>query len=55
VRRVWADPSAALYVIAAALFLGAILTFLFIPKNLTAARGIEKREYGVGGKPEVPA
>ncbi len=55
VRRVSANPSAALYVIAAALFLGAIFTFLFIPKNLTAARGIEKREYGVGGKPEALA
>jgi sugar phosphate permease len=55
VRRVSADPSAALYVIAAALFLGAILTFLFIPKNVTAPRGIHEREPGVGGKSEVPA
>ena len=55
VRHASADPSAALYVIAAALFLGAILTFLFIPKNLTAARGIEEREHGVGRRPGVPA
>ncbi len=55
VRRISADPSAALYVIAAALFLGAILTFLFIPKSLAAVRGIERREYGVGTRPEVPA
>jgi MFS family permease len=55
VRHISADPSAALYVIAAALFLGAILTFLFIPKNLTAARGIEQREHSAGGKSEALA
>ncbi len=55
VRRISTDPSAALYVIAAALFLGAILTFLFIPKNLTAARGAEQRGYDIGKKPEALA
>ena len=34
VKAYSSDPSAALYVIASALFLGALLTFLFIPKNL---------------------
>ncbi|MCL5279335.1 MAG: MFS transporter [Planctomycetes bacterium] len=55
VRRISADPSAALYVIAAALFLGAILTFLFLPKNLTAGRGVAGHGYDVGQKPEALA
>jgi MFS family permease len=36
VKTISTDPSAALYVIAMALFLSALLVFLFIPKNLTA-------------------
>ena len=36
VKTISTDPSAALYVIAIALFLSAVLVFLFIPKNLTA-------------------
>ncbi len=55
VRRISADPSAALYVIAAALFLGAILTFLFIPKNLTVGRGVAEHGYDAGRKPEALA
>jgi MFS family permease len=35
VKKISTDPSAALYVIAAALFLGALLVLLFIPKSLT--------------------
>jgi nitrate/nitrite transporter NarK len=34
-KKISTDPSAALYVIAAALFLGALLVLLFIPKSLT--------------------
>jgi MFS family permease len=37
-----ADPSAALYVIAAILVVGAILTFLFIPKSLRVGVGAAK-------------
>jgi MFS family permease len=39
VKHLSTDPSAALYVIAAALFLGALLTFLFLPKNLKPGQG----------------
>jgi hypothetical protein len=33
------DPSAALYIIAAVLLVGAVLTFFLIPKNLTVRVG----------------
>jgi len=39
VKKFSADPSAALYVIAAGLILGAILTFFLIPKNLSVRVG----------------
>lgn len=34
IKRISPDPSAALYAIAAALFAGAVLAYLFIPANL---------------------
>jgi sugar phosphate permease len=40
-KHISADPSAALYLIAGALFIGALLTFMFIPKNLTANSRID--------------
>ncbi len=43
VKRVSADPSAALYVIAAVLFLGALVTFLFIPADLRSKRSAPGR------------
>jgi len=42
VKKISTDPSAALYVTAIVLFLGALLVFLFIPRNLT-------------GKPSTPS
>jgi len=33
-KRISTDPSAALYAIAAALFAGAVLAYVFIPANL---------------------
>jgi sugar phosphate permease len=38
VKRFSTDPSAALYTIAAVLFLGALVTFLFVPADLSAKR-----------------
>jgi D-galactonate transporter len=38
VKRCSTDPSAALYMIAAVLFLGALVTFLFIPADLSSKR-----------------
>jgi MFS family permease len=48
---VWAkhfskDPSAALYIIAGILMIGAILTYLFIPKTLRVSVGAPEREAG---------
>jgi len=43
VKRISADPSAALYVIAAALFLGALLTFALLPASLSRRTGREHR------------
>jgi MFS family permease len=34
VKGIWANPSAALYIIAAVLLIGALVTFFFIPKSL---------------------
>lgn len=53
-KYISSDPSAALYLIAAALFLGAVLAFLFIPKNLGAPR-IVGHKPGVGGTSSAPA
>jgi MFS family permease len=58
--RVWvkplsSDPSAALYVIAAALFLGAALTFVFLPKDLIVPRRTEERDRRVAGEPGAVA
>jgi MFS family permease len=47
-KRVSSDPSAALYVIAAALFVSAAIAFVFLPKNLTAAHRVEECERGAG-------
>jgi hypothetical protein len=33
IKGVWANPSAALYVIAVLLLIGALLTFFFVPKS----------------------
>jgi nitrate/nitrite transporter NarK len=49
VKSLSTDPSAALYVIAAALLVGATLAFVFIPKDLTMPARI--RESG----PRTPA
>ncbi len=43
VKRFSADPSAALYVIAAVLFLGALVTFLFIPADLRSKGSVPGR------------
>jgi hypothetical protein len=37
------NPSAALYVIASALFIGALLAFLFIPKNFSIQPGTPRK------------
>lgn len=39
VKAVWKDPSAALYVIAALLMVGAVLTLFFVPKDLRVRVG----------------
>jgi nitrate/nitrite transporter NarK len=39
VKPFWANPSAALYVVAGVLLVGALIAFLLIPKDLTIKTG----------------
>jgi len=48
-KLVSSDPSAALYIIAGLLMIGALLTFICIPKTLRVRIGVE--EPGVVGSP----
>jgi MFS family permease len=49
VKSFTADPSAALYAIAASLFVGAVLAYVFIPKNLAIQPASSARRSGRSG------